>query len=248
MIAKVSAQIKDERPRARGRSSDRGGKADRAGASKATRVYDEIKESILSGALEPGAAIDKIELCERLGVSRFPVTTAINRLAYERLVVIEPQHGSFIAKISADDVRDLMILRRALEVEIASEAAQRLPPESMAALERNLRYQQAAEQAKDLPGFYALDVEFHQIIINGIALAHANDILEGLRAHLERVRRLLLTPPGRLPHTLREHRAIAETIKSGDARAARAAMRAHLEQTSALLATVSKQRPDLFED
>lgn len=220
---------------------------DRSHVSKANRVYDDIKEAILSGVLEPGAAIDKIALCERLGVSRFPVTTAINRLAYERLVMIEPQHGSFIAKISADDVRDLMTIRRALEVEIASEAARRLPPQFLAKLERNLRYQKAAEQAKDVPGFYALDVEFHEIIINGIALAHASEILEGLRAHLERVRRLLLTPPGRLPNTLKEHQAVADAIKSGDAQAARAAMRYHLEQTSAMLATVSRQRPDLFQ-
>ena len=224
-----------------------GAKLERSRVSKANRVYDDIKEAILSGVLEPGAAIDKVVLCERLGVSRFPVTTAINRLAFERLVMIEPQHGSFIAKISADDVRDLMIIRRALEVEIASEAARRLPPESLAALDRNLRYQQAAELARDVPGFYALDVEFHDIIINGIALAHANEILEGLRAHLERVRRLLLTPPGRLPNTLKEHRAIAEAIRTGDAQAARTAMRTHLEQTSAMLVTVSRQRPDLFQ-
>lgn len=240
-MAKASPQPKEARAGA-------AAKADRSRTSKANQVYDDIKEAILSGGLEPGAAIDKIALCERLGVSRFPVTTAINRLAYERLVLIEPQHGSFIAKISADDVRDLMIIRRALEVEIASEAAHRLPTDSMAALERNLRYQQAAEQAKDIAGFYALDVEFHQIIINGIALAHASDILEGLRAHLERVRRLLLTPPGRLPNTLREHRAVADAIKSGDSQAARAAMRSHLEQTSSMLATVSRQRPDLFQN
>lgn len=239
-MAKANPKIKDAPPLV-------GSGLERHRTSKANRVYDDIKEAILSGALEPGAAIDKIALCDKLGVSRFPVTTAINRLAYERLVLIEPQHGSFIAKISADDVRDLMIIRRALEIEIASEAAHRMPPDSMAALERNLRYQAAAEQARDFPGFYALDVEFHQIIIGGIALAHASEILEGLRAHLERVRRLLLTPPGRLPHTLREHRAIAEAIKSGDAAEARAAMRAHLEQTSALLGTVSRQRPDLFQ-
>ena len=162
-------------------------------------------------------------------------------------MLIEPQHGSFIAKISAEDVRDLMIIRRALEVEIASEAAHRLPPEALAALERNLRYQQAAETAKDVAGFYALDVEFHDIIINGIALAHAHEILESLRAHLERVRRMILTPPGRLPHTLHEHRAVADAIRSGDAQAARTAMRAHLEQTSAMLGDLSRQRPDLFQ-
>ena len=36
-------------------------------SSKADHVYRDLKESILSGALEPGGAIDKLELCERLG-------------------------------------------------------------------------------------------------------------------------------------------------------------------------------------
>jgi len=70
------------------------------------------RKSILSGALEPGGAIDKLALCERLGVSRFPVSSAINRLAYERLVTIEPQHGSFVAKISVDDVRERLLVVR----------------------------------------------------------------------------------------------------------------------------------------
>src|SRR5579872_4915106 len=137
-------------------------------ASKADQVYDEIKEAILSGSFEPGMAIDKVELCNRLGMSRFPVTTAINRLAYERLVVIEPQHGSFVAKISADDVRELLLIRRALEAEIAGEAAQRLTSEALEKLERNLRYQAAAVEAQDYSGFYALDVEFHRILIGGL--------------------------------------------------------------------------------
>ena len=52
--------------------------------SKAEQVYGELKEAILVGALEPGAPIDKLALCERLGVSRFPVSAAISRLAFEQ--------------------------------------------------------------------------------------------------------------------------------------------------------------------
>ena len=95
--------------------------------SKADQVYDELKESILAGRLEPGESIDKSALCVRLGVSRFPVSAAVSRLAFENLVVIEPQHGSFVARISAADVRERMFIRRALEGEIAAEAARRMP-------------------------------------------------------------------------------------------------------------------------
>ena len=214
--------------------------------SKADTVYADVKEAILSGALEPGAAIDKLALCERLHMSRFPVSTAINRLAYERLVTIEPQHGSFVAKIAASDVREWLMIRRAVEVEIAGEMARAFSPATRDALDRNLRYQRTAAEAGDASGFYALDVEFHRLIASGLGLRQTAEILEGLRSHLERVRRLLLAPAGRSKRTLEEHLAIMTAFEAGDATAAREAMRAHLEQTTVLFENFALQRPNLF--
>jgi DNA-binding GntR family transcriptional regulator len=215
-------------------------------SSKADHVYRDLKESILSGALEPGGAIDKLGLCERLGVSRFPVSSAINRLAYERLVTIEPQHGSFVAKISIDDVRERLLVRRALESEIAARAAQSMPREGVEGLERNLRYQQAAVEAGDVAGFYALDVDFHRLIPAQLGLGHCAEILDGLRSHLERVRRLLLSPTGRMPMSLSEHSAIAKAVSRGDPVGARAAMQYHLQQTTDLFETFAMERSNLF--
>ncbi len=124
---------------------------ERAG-SKAEQVYEAVKEAILSGELEPGQAIDKLALCERLGVSRFPVSSAIGRLAFERLVRIEPQHGSFVAPISAGGVREHLFVRRALEGEIAAEAAVDLDEEGRADLAANLaEAEEAAARAATAP-------------------------------------------------------------------------------------------------
>ena len=130
-------------------------------SSKAEQVYEAVKEAILSGALEPGEPIDKLALCESLGVSRFPVSAALSRLAFERLVLVEPQHGSFVARISAQDVRERLFIRRAIEGEIAAEAARRLKNAGREALEENLREAAIAAELGDRPRFYALDVGFH---------------------------------------------------------------------------------------
>lgn len=214
--------------------------------SKADQVYSDIKESILSGALPPGGAIDKIALCAKLGVSRFPVTAAINRLAFERLVVIEPQHGSFVAKIASNDVREWMLIRRALESEIAAEAARSLPDGALGEIERNLRYQQAAAEAGDVAGFYALDVEFHKILVGALGLNQAREILDGLRSHLERVRRILLSPPGRLPGAYAEHKRVLDAIRNRDAAAAAEAMRGHLDATTAIFEKIAREHPETF--
>lgn len=214
--------------------------------SKADQVYADIKESILSGALPPGGAIDKIALCDKLGVSRFPVTAAINRLAFERLVVIEPQHGSFVAKIAAHDVREWMLIRRALESEIAAEAARHLADDAIGELERNLRYQQAAAEAGDVAGFYALDVEFHKVLVGALDLRQTREILDSVRSHLERVRRILLSPPGRLPTAYVEHRAVLDAIRKRDAATASGAMRNHLDSTTAIFEKIAIERPETF--
>jgi DNA-binding GntR family transcriptional regulator len=204
--------------------------------SKADAVYVELKEAILSGELEPGRLIDKAELCEKLGVSRFPVSAAVSRLAYDRLVDVAPQHGSFVSRISVNDVRERLFIRSALEGEIAAEAARRMERADKEALVANLKKTAAAVEAEDRAAFYAIDVAFHQILMTRL----------GMRVHLERPRRLLMSPPGRIGEVLLEHSAIAEAIEAGDAAAARDAMKRHIGKTGALLETVARERPELF--
>ncbi len=214
--------------------------------SKADAVYGELKEAILSGALEPGSLIDKAGLCEKLRVSRFPVSAAVSRLAYDRLVDVEPQHGSFVTRISLNDVRERLFIRSALEGEIAAEAARRMTRADKDALAANLKREAAAVAAEDPATFYALDVAFHRILTARLGMARADDVLESLRVHLERTRRLTMSSSGQLRASLNEHSAIATAIVANDPAAAREAMKHHLSTTGARLETLAKQQPDLF--
>ena len=214
--------------------------------SKAGQVYDAVKEAILSGELEPGQAIDKLALCEKLGVSRFPVSAAISRLAFERLVRIEPQHGSFVAPISAEGVRENLFVRRALEGEIAAEAAARLDEEARADLAANLEETEEAAREADRPRFYGLDVSFHALLTQHLGLHRSEEILDGVRQHLERPRRLLMTPPGRMQDTLAAHRAIFAAIAAREPESARAAMSAHIANVAEMFEALAKAKPGLF--
>ncbi len=127
-------------------------------------------------------------MCEKLRVSRFPVSAAVSRLAYDRLVDVEPQHGSFVTRISLNDVRERLFIRGALEGEIAAEAARRMTRADKDALAANLKQEAAAVGAEDRTKFYALDVAFHRILTDRLGMARADDVLESLRVHLERTR------------------------------------------------------------
>lgn len=214
--------------------------------SKGELVYAALKAAIISGELAPGVPIDKAAICDEFRVSRLPVTTAINRLAYEGLVLIEPQRGSFIAPIRLGDVVEWMRARRALEVEVVGECARRAAPETFRTLERNLSYQQAAIAGSDYAMFMQMDVAFHSLLATSVGLDRIGEILDSLRSHLDRVRRLLLPEPGRMEDTLAEHRSIADALARRDARKAEQAMRRHVQTVLERLVAFERVHPDFF--
>src|ERR1700733_8288203 len=106
--------------------------------SKAERVYNELRRRIRELTLPPGAPLRKEEIALSMGVSRAPVSEAIARLADEALVDVFPQHGSFVAPIRAEDVRESLFIRIALEVEAIRRVTQRGDAGLLTRLEDNL--------------------------------------------------------------------------------------------------------------
>lgn len=217
-------------------------------ASKAERVYRDLREAIVSLKLRPGLRIDRNALAGRLGVSRQPVAEALSRLAGERLVDVEPQKGTFVARIRMREVAEAAFVRRALEVAMAREIAADIDAMTLKRLEKSLGLQAAALKSRDWATFYALDVSFHALLFERLGMRGVAAAVEASRAQLERARRSLLPEAGRGARTLREHRQLVTALRSHDAGAAAEAMRAHLDGVVAEMGTFVAARPDLFED
>lgn len=215
--------------------------------SKVDRVYLALKQAIVAGELAPLTLVDKGEWSARFEVSRLSITGAINRLAFEGLVVIEPQRGSYVSKIRLADAKQWMMMRRLLEVEVAALCATELPERAIDQLSRNLGYQRAALDSGDLAGFHELDTRFHRQMTNGLNLERVGEALDSLRMHLDRVRRTLLPAPGRIAGTHAEHRAIFEAIAERRPERAAESMRAHLESVVRELEEFVSRHPGFFE-
>jgi GntR family transcriptional regulator, rspAB operon transcriptional repressor len=200
--------------------------------SKAERVYRELRRRIRELTLPPGAPLRKEEIALEMGVSRAPVSEAIARLADEALVDVFPQHGSFVAPIRAEDVRESLFIRTALEVEAIRRVTQAADAALMAQLEENLAAEASALKAGDLTRFYDLDEALHAMIFGSLQAPRALRLLDAARAPLDRPRRLGLPEAGRPEATFAEHRRMIDAIASGDPEFAAAAMRAHLAQVS----------------
>jgi DNA-binding GntR family transcriptional regulator len=210
------------------------------------RVYASLKEAILDLSLRPGAILRKGEVCEALGVSRSPVSEAVAKLATEALVDVVPQAGTFVARLSMEEVREGAFLREALELAAVEEVAAGATEEQLVALRRGLRLQEALVADGDAEGFYAQDAAFHETLLGFTGHRRLPSLSRTAWVHVDRARRLLLPTPGRIAETLEEHRAVVSAVEGRDSQAARVAMRAHLRQLVTRLERFASERPELF--
>jgi DNA-binding FadR family transcriptional regulator len=229
--------------------SDAPSKSRRAAPPSTSRVehaYRGILALITEGAMTAGARLpSEAEMATTFGVSRPVVRQALTRLEQARVVEVRWGAGSYVRDISGaarpepnfgpvrslDEVRQTYEFRAALEGDAAALAAERRPPEPLAAARRALDSLEQALTNGTLGE--SSDLEFHF----AIAAASCNPFFERMLRSIQRplefsinlTRTLSQTHPSmRRRDVQSEHIAILAAIEAGDPDAARAAMRRHL--------------------
>ena len=79
-------------------------------------VFNNLRDAILKGQLKPGERLLENHLADKLGVSRTPVREALRMLEQENLVELIPRRGAQVLDISAEDIKNVLEIRSALEV------------------------------------------------------------------------------------------------------------------------------------
>ncbi|ERP96399.1 hypothetical protein Q669_28935 [Labrenzia sp. C1B10] len=193
------------------------------------RVYDQIRESIISLNWDPGQRVSEKDVSAMLGVSKTPVREAFIRLSEEGLMEIRPQSGSYVSRISFERVYESLMLRRALEMSVAAEAAEQRSVLDLVNLQELIECQVEAAGRGDAAAFFDLDREFHRLLAEIAKMPSAIRMIRMLRGTVDRVQRLRISRgESRHAQVVEAHRAIVAAIKERDRTAASAAMDAHL--------------------
>ena len=74
------------------------------------RVFNQIREAILSGKYKSGEELRESTIGHELGVSRTPVREALRQLELEGLVKIVPNKGAQVINLSVKDIKDILSL------------------------------------------------------------------------------------------------------------------------------------------
>ncbi len=106
-------------------------------------AYKHLFNAIVDQRLLPGTKLGEMALVEAFGVSRRAIGAALQRLSWERLVVVFPNRGAYVAAPEADEVREIFAARVAIEAGTTEAVARTVEAEGLAMMAANL----AAEQA-----------------------------------------------------------------------------------------------------
>jgi DNA-binding GntR family transcriptional regulator len=199
--------------------------------SLAQRAYAELKAAILSGELGAGSPLAEVDLAAALGISRTPVREALSRLRSEGFVDAVAGGGNVVRVLDADEVRELFLLREALEcLALREHGADRLTAD-VVELHGLLERQRQAMADGDVEGFLDADEEFHLALCRQAGLPQVAALLASLREKMRQAGLGAVARRDRMPQVLREHEAIVRGVRAADNTRATTAMVRHLHAT-----------------
>ena len=181
------------------------------------RVFQKLREDILSGKYREHEELKEVAIGEELGVSRTPVREAFRQLELEGLIQIVPNKGAYVTGITAKDVKDIYMIRSLLEGLCAKLATEKITKEQLEEMEENIYLAQFHASKGHMDQMAELDNRFHDILYEACDSKMLEHTLRDYHQYVLRVRQKTLSTNTRGLASNDEHRQIMEAIKAGDA-------------------------------
>jgi GntR family transcriptional regulator, rspAB operon transcriptional repressor len=208
-----------------------------------TQIYKELRRSIIMGHRQPGSRLIVKEIAKNYNTSITPVRDALQMLSQEGLVTIKARSGYYVAALTLKELRDLLDLRRILELAAIEKAALRITPDQIEAL-RKVHAGYTGEDDASYERYTEENRKFHYLI----AVASGNLALAESLEHLhDRLARFMVVQQiGE--RQIRMHNRIIKALEEHDLEGARQAILNEVNPSQeAILDTVMEESFDHME-
>ena len=75
--------------------------------SRSEAAYRILKEKIVTLDFPPAAVLNEAQLMAELNLGRTPIREALQRLAFDNLVIILPRRGTIVADLNMSDIQKI---------------------------------------------------------------------------------------------------------------------------------------------
>ncbi|MBE5872589.1 MAG: GntR family transcriptional regulator [Lachnospiraceae bacterium] len=191
-------------------------------------VFKTLRQGILTGELKPGERLMEVHLAKRLGVSRTPIREAIHKLELEGLVTMVPRRGAEVAQISEKNLKDVLEVRRVLDILAAELACVRMTKEELMYLRAAKDEFTRLTTTRDASLLSKADVAFHDIITRSTGNERLMQLVSNLSEQMYRYRFEYIKDTGYHALLIKEHEEIYNAIAKRDKKAAALAAGTHI--------------------
>lgn len=174
-------------------------------------AYDRLREGIVAGELKLGQQVSEAQLAQRLGISKTPVREALVRLKMEGLVDIQPQRGTFVFRLTPEQVGQLCRYRAMIETAALREAAAGSREEVLQRLQHHVADMAQAEAAGDHTRLSRLDMNFHFEVIAACPNPYLRGAYELIRYQL-----IALRQRSPISNMVDSHQVLVDALQRGD--------------------------------
>ncbi|WP_181409872.1 GntR family transcriptional regulator [Martelella alba] len=191
-------------------------------------IYREIFDAIVEGRLAPGAKLGQDDLGRVFGVSKTRIRPILYRLTDQKIVVIEPMRGAFVARPSIEEARAVNAARQIVEEGVIRAVTRKVQPRQLKILREIVAEEKRARGHGDNGRAHRLTGEFHR----ELARLTGNEVMVDLVSELVTRDSLVVSlyqRPAYAGCSLDGHGVLIDRIAAGDEDAAARAMRHHLQ-------------------
>lgn len=146
------------------------------------KVYDQLREKIISAEILPGESISLRDLADKFGVSLMPVREALWQLESEKIIVIESNKRIRVNSLTAKEMEEALRLRIMLESLAAEKACDLMPEVEIPKLNRLLESMEASNDRPKI--FMRKNTQFHFTIYSYADSPLLFEIIERLCARV----------------------------------------------------------------
>jgi len=196
----------------------------------AERVFEIVREQIVTGQLRDNLPIRQDALATELGVSKIPLREALARLEHEGLLTSHANRGYFVQPMSAGQVDEIYVLRLAIEPPAAVYAAERATEaDHAAAIDAFEKLDGAA--TSNLAEVAVRNRDFHTALVRPGGRLLTTQLVERLSILAERYVVAHLQPAGRESRAHNEHQDLLDAWLARDGVKLTALLTGHLQGT-----------------
>lgn len=199
------------------------------------QVAAELRRRIISGEIAVGTRLRHGTIAEEFAVSPTPVREALRILAAQGVVTIEPHRGARVNGQSAQDIREIGLVRADLEGLAAALAVDRIDDRQASRMagawqDFSRIFDAGATKEELAAAWVGSNEEFHSVIVQASGNKWLDLVISELRRKLpHNISFSLYAGNTRLiKRNLDEHRAIATAVLEQDAESARRLMTEHI--------------------